>query len=179
MYVNEDIITRILMHSRVSTPKTIKFRSKLLFNQYDITLTKEKSVLKPLMDTFEGENIQTQYSVLDYRSDLYFHDYKLAVEVDKKGHKDRNIEHEIKRQKAIEKELGCEFIRINPDEKNFNILKTINEIHKQIKKLTEKSTKKSLIEELSNKLLRLEFKKHKSIKTKCLKCVAKKILPTL
>ena len=30
----------------------------------------------------QEENIQTQYSVLEYRSDLYFHDYKLAIEVD-------------------------------------------------------------------------------------------------
>ena len=29
------------------------------------------------MDAFEGENMQTQYSVLGYRIDLYFHDYKL------------------------------------------------------------------------------------------------------
>ena len=108
------------------------------------------------MDAFEGENVQTQYSVLGYRIDLYFHDYKLAEEVDEKGH-------EI-RQKALEKELS-EFIRINPDEKDFNIFKTINEIHRYIKK----STKKSLIDKLSNKLLRLEFKSNNSIKTKCLR----------
>ena len=104
-------------------------------------MTEEKSVLKSVMDAFEGENIQTQYSVLGYRIDLYFHDYKLAVEVDEKGHKDRNIDHDIKIQKALEKELSCEFIRINPDEKDFNIFKTINEINRKIKKLTEKPTK--------------------------------------
>ena len=32
-----------------------------------------------------------------------------------------------------------EFIRINPDKKDFNIFKTINEIHRQIKNLTKKS----------------------------------------
>ena len=45
------------MHCRVSTPKTIKFRSKLGFNQYDITLTKKQSVLKSVMNAFEGENM--------------------------------------------------------------------------------------------------------------------------
>ena len=44
---------------------------------------------------------------------------------------------------------------------------------------TKKSTKKSLIDELSNKLLGLEFKSNNSIKTKCLKYVVKKILPTV
>ena len=41
------------------------------------------------MDAFEGENMQTQYSILGYRIDLYFHDYKLAIEVEETGHKDR------------------------------------------------------------------------------------------
>ena len=45
--------------------------------------------------------------------------------------------------------------------------------------MTEESTKKCVIDELSNKLLRLEFKSDNSIKTKCLKYIAKTILPTL
>ena len=47
------------------------------------------------MDVFEGENMQTQYKFLSYKIDLYFLDYKLAIEVDEKGHKDRSIDHEI------------------------------------------------------------------------------------
>ena len=43
------------------------------------------------------------YSVLDYRIDLYFHDNKFAIEVDEKGHKDIDIDHEIQRQKELEK----------------------------------------------------------------------------
>ena len=123
--------------------------------------------------------MQTQYSILGYRIDLYFHDYKHAVEVDEKGHEDRNLNHEMKRQKVLEKELSCEFIRVNFDEEDFNIFKTINEIHRQIKKLTKTSTKTFLIGEISNKLLRLEFNSNNSIKTNCLKYVVKKILPTL
>ena len=41
------------------------------------------------------------------------------------------------------------------------------------------STKKTLIDEFSEKLLGLEFNSNSSIKTKCLKYVVKKILPTL
>ena len=170
------------MHCRVSTPKSVEFRSKLGFNQYGITSTKKQLVLKSIMDAFKGENMQTQYSVLGYRIDLYFHKYKLTIEVDKNGHKDTNIDHEIERQNALERELDRKFIRINSDEKDFNIFKAINEIHRHIKistkKLTEKSTKKSLIDDLSNKLLRLEFKSNNSIKTKCLKYVVKKVLAT-
>ena len=78
--------------------------------------------------------MQTQYSVLGYKIDLYFHEYKLAIKVDEWGHNDRNIDYEIQRQKVIEKKLGCVFTRINPDEENFNIFKTINKIYRNIKK---------------------------------------------
>ena len=74
-------------------------------------------------------------------------------------------------------------IEINPAKENFNIFVEIgkirNYITKSTKNLTEESTKKSLIDELSNKLLRLEFKSNNSIKTKCLNYVVIKILLTL
>ena len=131
------------------------------------------------MDAFEGENMPTQYSFLGCKIDLYFYDYKLPTEVDEKGHKDRNIDHEIKRQKGLEKNLNCEFIRINTDEKDFNNSKIKNEIFRHIKEPIKQSTKKGLIDQLSNKLLRLEFKSNNSIKTRCLKYVVKKMLPNL
>ena len=78
-------------------------------------MRKEQSVVKPLMHAIEGENMETQYNVLGYKIDLYFHDYKLAIEVDEKDHVDGNIDRDIHRQKALEKELNCAFIRVNPD----------------------------------------------------------------
>ena len=50
---------------------------------------------------------------------LYFHDYNLAIETDENGDNDRIIDYEIKKQKAIEQELGCEFIRIDIEKENF------------------------------------------------------------
>ena len=93
--------------------------------------------------------MQTQYTVIDCRIDVYFHKHKLAIEADELGHTDRNLNYEIERQKALERELDCVFIRINPDEKDFSIFKEINKIHRHIKK----STKKSLIDDLSKRLL--------------------------
>ena len=106
--------------------------------------TKEQTIINSIKDTSEGENIQTQYSVLGCRIDLYFHEYSLATEVDELGHTNRNINNETERQKALEKELNFIFIRINPDEKDFNIFKEINKIHRHIKK----SFKKSLIDKI-------------------------------
>ena len=42
------------MHSKVSTPKSIEFKSKLGFTQYHITLIKEQSDLRSVMDAFGG-----------------------------------------------------------------------------------------------------------------------------
>ena len=47
--------------------------------------------------------MQTQYTVIDCRIDLYFYEYKLAIEIDELGHNDRNTDYEIKRQREIEK----------------------------------------------------------------------------
>ena len=93
---------------------------------------------------FKEKNIQTEYSVLGYRIDLYFHDYKLAIEVDEFGLSERNIDYEIEIQKAIEKELACKFIRINPDVKDYNNFKAINKIKSHI----EKSTREALRDEI-------------------------------
>ena len=63
------------------------------------------------MSSLEGESMKTQFHVLGYRVDLYFHDYKLAIEILKKKKKRKSEE---KRQKTIEQELDCTFIRIDP-----------------------------------------------------------------
>ena len=113
------------------------------------------------MSSFEGENMQTQYNVLNYGTELYFHDYKLAIEIDENGHSGRYIDYEIKRQKEIEQELGC-----------ISLLELI-------------LTKKTLIFlELSMKyldilniLLRLGFKSDKITKSKAINFIVKKILP--
>ena len=103
--------------------------------------------------------MQTQYSVLSYRIDLYFHKYKLAVEVDELGHADRNINYEIERQRALERKLNLVFIRINPDEPDFNIFTEINKVHRHINQLTkqqfEQQTKESVIDNISSELLKL------------------------
>ena len=62
---------------------------------------KELLVLTKIMSSFEGENMQTQYNVLGYKIDFYFHDYKLAIEIDENGHSERNIDYKIKGQKAM------------------------------------------------------------------------------
>ena len=143
------------------TNKPCSLKKKLGFKLHDVINNKVQTIINSIKDTFEGENLQTQYSVLGYRINLYFHKYKLAMEVDEFGHADRNINNEIEKQKALEKELNGVFIRINPDAKDFNIFKKINKIHRHIKKF--------LIGKILKNLLELKFKSNHSIITKTLK----------
>ena len=135
------------------TDESCNLKRNLGFTLHDVINTKEQTVINSIKDAFEGEDMQTQYIVIGYRIDLYFHKYKLAIEVDKLGHSDRNIDYEIQRQRASEIELNCVFIRIDPDAADFNIFREINKIHRHIKK----SSKKSLIGKISERLLELEF----------------------
>ena len=70
---------------------------------HDVINCKEQIVLESIKYAFEEESMQNQYSVLGYKYDLYFYEYKLALEADELGHSDRNIDYEIPKQKAIGK----------------------------------------------------------------------------
>ena len=88
------------MHCR--TTSAHKFRVRLGFKHKDIILTKEQSMLTKIISSFEGENIKKKYKVFSYRIHLYFLYCKLAIEIDKNGHSDRNIDNEIKKEKVVE-----------------------------------------------------------------------------
>ena len=125
--------------------------------------------------------METQYSVLSYRIDLYFHKYKRAVEVDELGHSDRNISDKVERQRALKIQLNCVFIIINLDAIDFSIYREIIKIRRHINQLTiqqiEQQTKESVINNLSNEFLKLEFKKNNSKKSKFVRWIVNNILP--
>ena len=116
------------------TTQTVNFKTKLEFNQHDPIMTQEQSILPKIVTLFAAEKIVLQHTVLAYRIDAYFPEYKLAIEVDEQGHNDRSIDFEIERKKAIEKVLDCKFIRINPAKETFSIFVEISEIQNYIVK---------------------------------------------
>ena len=105
IFIDEKLAIKVIMDCR--TTSAYKFRTRLGFKWYNIILIKEQSVLTEIMSLFEGENNQIQCNVLSYRIDIYFHDYKLAIDKDENGHSNKNIDDKIKRQKAIKQEIGC------------------------------------------------------------------------
>ena len=87
MYVHKNIAITI-----VSDLKTIKLRSDLGFNQIDMILKKEPSVLIPILKAISAGKIKLQHKALEnerVRTDMYFSEHKFAVEIDGKEHKSR------------------------------------------------------------------------------------------
>ena len=83
-----------------------------------------------------------------FRIDFYFSKYFLEVQIDEKVHTDRDLIFGEKRQKALEKKLGCNFIRINTSKRydeDYDIGRTQTCISKcknrPLKKLEKESNK--------------------------------------
>ena len=109
------------------------FRKKLFIPDYEISVAIEHVVKSKIGTIFKNEKILEEYSVRIYetdtyfyehykknnkkkkqvddndkeyilfRTDIYFTEYSLLVEIDEKGHTDRDLIFEQKRQKALEK----------------------------------------------------------------------------
>ena len=112
-----------------------------------------------------------------FRIDVYSNKFLLAVEIVEKGHTDRDLIFEDKRQKALERKLGCKFIRINTsnakngydfDYEVGNIEAFIDEFkNKKIKELEKKLIEeKEMREKLEKEIreMRNETLKHNSKK---------------
>ena len=79
--------------------------------EYSVKIYEVDSYLYKLWKKIQVDNNGHKYIL--FRIDIYFSECSLAVEIDKKGHTDRDFIFEEKRQKALEKKLGCKFIRTN------------------------------------------------------------------
>ena len=77
------------------TDESCNLKRNLGFTLHDVINTKEQTVINSIKEAFKGENMQTQYTVLNCRIDLYFHKYKLAIEIVELGHNGRNIDYKI------------------------------------------------------------------------------------
>ena len=98
-----------------------------------------------------------------FRTDVYFSEYLLAVQIDEQVHTDRDLTFGEKRQKVVEN-LGCSFIRINKSKRydeDQDIARTQTFISKcknrRLKKLEKESNKeiKELVDEIKKPTLKL------------------------
>jgi len=94
--------------------------------------TKEQEFIGAICKAFSHLSMEPQFRIGNYRIDLYFTSLKIAVECDERGHSDRDGSKEVARQAYIENQLGCRFLRFNPDAKDFCIYGTINELMRMV-----------------------------------------------
>ena len=150
VYVKNTVMTNIIKHYRGEKKRGIRAidesRKKLMVPDYEISVCQEHEVKSKIGDIFVNEEILEEYFVKIYEIDLYFYEhynrkirvdkngceyilfridvyftkYLLAVEIDEKDHTDRDLIFEEKRQRALEKKLNCEFIRINTSRENYD-----------------------------------------------------------
>ena len=175
--MRNNLVQRKIKSRRVSSKKVLEIKAKLGLDP-NCYVFLEQDIISAMQIAFEREIMHTQYCVQNRRLDLYFPKCKLGTEINNYGHVDRNFEDEQSKQLTIEEKRGCKIIRTNPDAPDFTIYRLINQVSICIEQSTIKSAKKSRIDDLSKRLLELAFKSNHSIKTKCLKWLVKKILPT-
>ena len=171
VFIRNDLVGKKIKSCRESSKKFSEFKKKLGLDPNLVTCDKQ-DIISALQVAFEGKIILTLYCIENKQNNAYFSEYKLGIEIDEYNHESRNSNYEKSRQLMIESH-GITIIRTNPDAADFDMNRLINQIYTHI----IKSTKKSLIDDLSKRLLELEFKSNYSIKSKCLKWVVKNILP--
>ena len=136
------------------------------------------------------EKIQVDKNGREYilfRIDVYFTEYPLVVETDEKSHASRDLIFEEKRQEALEKRLNCELIRTNTSKRydeDYEIGRTETFTskfkHRQIKKVRKRIKQRNKRTRRRNRRIKTSIDKlNHSIKSKCLKCIVRNVLPTI
>ena len=80
-----------------------------------------------------------------FRTDVYFDEFLLAVEIYEKGHTDRDLTFEKKRPEALEKKLAFKFIRINTSnvKNTYDLDYEVSDIEAFIDEFNKKKIKKT------------------------------------
>ena len=88
------------------------FKNHNVLEEYSVRIYK----IDPYFYEHYQKNIQVDNNERKYilfKTDVYFTDFSLALEIDEKRNTDKDLIFEIKRQKALEKKLNCRFIKVN------------------------------------------------------------------
>ena len=183
VYVKNNVMTNIIKHCRGEKKRAIDgFTKKLMIPDLEISKCQELEVKSKIGTIFVNEKILEGYSVKIYeidscfyehykekiqpdkndfkyilfRIDIYFTEYFLAIEIDEKGHTDRDLIFEEKRQKALEKKLNCKFIKINTSKENYDADYEASRIQTFISKFKDKENE-SKIKALEDEIKKLKF----------------------
>lgn len=120
--VYEQILTAYTLRCR----KELKLDKVCNLEYVKRFLPEETEILDFVYDVLSKDfNVQLQYAVSNYRIDMYIQDLQIAIECDENDHIYRNKDYDYQRQKYIESELKCKFIRFNPHCTSFSLSKLL------------------------------------------------------
>jgi very-short-patch-repair endonuclease len=134
VYINKNGLRQLISKGKICGPDKLQQIADAFDLQLFITPRKEHRHLEAIEKTFSDVDMFKQFKVGRYRVDLYIEKYNLVVECDEYDHTKYNRREEEERELFIRSELGCDFIRFNPDAKEFSIFSVLGDIHKHILK---------------------------------------------
>lgn len=127
----EDLYTLIQRSALSNIQKQELLGSLNLEEKFVLTSRKEIEFIDQLEETLKPFNIIgiRQYKILNYKIDFYISNLNIAIEYDENNHRGYTYEQQEGRQKEIENELGCRFIRVTDgNSHSFNVGQVIKEI---------------------------------------------------
>ena len=132
MYINESGVRRMVL--KCQKPQASQLAKQLGIKQETRYLRKEIEIVGFIEEVLTQSLIPFEFQkrVANFRIDLYLPNQKLAIEIDENNHADRDAHYEETREQRIKQELGCKFLRINPDAKDFKMSYCIGCIMKEI-----------------------------------------------
>ena len=132
IYINEAGVRRLAIKSQ--EPQASELAKQLGIKEETRYLRKEIEIVGFIQEMLTQVMIpfEFQKSVATYRIDLYLPTLKLAIEIDENNHADRDSSYEQTRQERIEEELGCKFLRINPDAPDFKLSSCVGRITREM-----------------------------------------------
>lgn len=123
--------------ARSRSHKSIDFAKVIGLEVSNLSVcSKEQETLEIISKSFSHLKQIRQYYVNGFLVDLYFPEYKLAIECDEYNHRHIPCKVEKERERKIKNLTGCKFIRFNPDEPDFNIGDVINMIMMEVYKVS-------------------------------------------
>ena len=132
IYINEAGVRRLVIKSQ--KPQASELAKQLGIKEETRYLRKEIDIVGFIQEMLTQVRIpfEFQKSVANYRIDLYLPSLKLAIEIDENNHADRDPSYEQAREERIREELGCKFLRINPDASDFKLASCVGRIVREI-----------------------------------------------
>ena len=132
IYINEAGLRSLIIKSQLPTASDVA--TQLGISVETRYVRKETEIVGFIQDVLTQMMVpfEFQKNVNNFRIDLYLPDQKLAIEIDEHNHADRDPSYEEEREAYIKTQLGCKFLRTNPDSEGFKISTFIGRIMREI-----------------------------------------------